>query len=71
MRICSGDGAAGRSFILLPAVSWKRRSGRVRGRRGSFSTALQEEVTITTGQTDASQQGAVEGSRRALGHRKR
>lgn len=28
--------------------------------RGSFSTALQEEVTITTGQTDASQQGAVE-----------
>lgn len=24
MRVCSGDGAQGRSFILLPVVSWGR-----------------------------------------------
>lgn len=45
--ICSGDGAAGRSFILLPAVSWERRNSRIRG--------------IIAGRRNPSQQVAAEG----------
>lgn len=35
--ICSGDGAAGRSFILPPLVSYKQMCGRIRGSHGHMS----------------------------------